>query len=182
MATHGRGIYIADISSLVEVTPEVLAKDAHFFEPEPKVRWVSPDMTNYSSSNFNGESEPEGAAMYYYLSGEASDSVTFTVYQNSLPVAEIKGPAEAGIHRVLWNMEKRIERSAAEQDRLREGGGGRGGRGGGRGGRGGPPRDNIRYAYSSAPEGQYTVTMSVDGQEQERNITILKDEWWMNRR
>ena len=54
--------------------------------------------------------------------------------------------------------------------------------GGGRGGRGGPPRDNIRYAYSSAPEGQYTVTMSVDGQEQERNITILKDEWWMNRR
>ena len=183
VATHGRGIYIADISSLVEVTPEVLAKDAHFFEPEPKVRWVSPDMTNYSSSNFNGESEPEGAAMYYYLSGEASDSVTFTVYQNSLPVAEIKGPAEAGIHRVLWNMEKRIERSAAEQDRLREGGGGgRGGRGGGRGGRGGPPRDNIRYAYSSAPEGQYTVTMSVDGQEQERNITILKDEWWMNRR
>ena len=119
--------------------------------------------------------------MYYYLSGEASDSVTFTVYQNSLPVSDIKGPADAGIHRVLWNMEKRIERSAAEQDRLREGGG-RGGRGGGRGGRGGPPRDNIRYAYSSAPVGQYTVIMSVDGQEQEQDITILKDEWWMDRR
>jgi hypothetical protein len=24
--------------------------------------------------------------------------------------------------------------------------------------------------------------MSVDGQEQEQNITILKDEWWMDRR
>ena len=118
--------------------------------------------------------------MYYYLSGEASDSVTFTVYQNALPVAEIKGPADAGIHRVLWDMEKRIERSAAEQDRLRDDDGG--GRGGGRGGRGGAPRDNIRYAYSSAPEGQYTVIMSVDGQEQEQNITILKDEWWMDRR
>ena len=73
-------------------------------------------------------------------------------------------------------MEKRIERSTAEQDRLRDDGGG------GRGGRGGAPRDNIRYAYSSAPEGQYTVKMSVDGQEQEQNITILKDEWWMDRR
>lgn len=121
--------------------------------------------------------------MYYYLSGEASDSVTFTVYQNALPVAEIKGPADAGIHRVLWDMEKRIERSAAEQDRLRDDDGGdvvdvvvdvAGG--------GGAPRDNIRYAYSSAPEGQYTVMMSVDGQEQEQNITILKDEWWMDRR
>jgi len=80
----------------------------------------------------------------------------------------------------LWDMEKRIERSAAEQDRLRDDDGG--GRGGGRGGRGGAPRDNIRYAYSSAPEGQYTVIMSVDGQEQEQNITILKDEWWMDRR
>ena len=116
--------------------------------------------------------------MYYYLSEQASDSVTFSVYQNSLAIAEIKGPAQPGIHHVLWNMEKQIERSAAEQEQLRESGGG-----GGRGGRrGGPPRDNIRYAYSSAPDGQYSVTMSVDGQQQEHKITILKDEWWMDRR
>ncbi|HIC13900.1 MAG TPA: hypothetical protein EYO83_02055 [Gemmatimonadetes bacterium] len=184
VATHGRGIFISDISPLAELTPGVLAKGAHFFEPEPRVRWVSPDLTNYSSSNFNGESEPEGVAMYYYLSRESSDSVTFTVYQNSLPIAEIRGAGEAGIHRVLWSMEKRIERSATEQDRLREGGGGQGGRGGrgGGGGRGGPSRDNVRYAYSSAPEGRYLVVMSVDGQEQERSVTILKDEWWMDRR
>ena len=40
VATHGRGIFIADISALEEMTAEVLAKDAHLFAVEPKVRWA----------------------------------------------------------------------------------------------------------------------------------------------
>ena len=187
VATHGRGIYIADIAPLVELTADVLARDAFLFQPESKVRWVAADRTNYSSSNFAGESEPDGVPLYYYLQDDADD-VSVIVYQGNLAIAEIEATAEAGLHEVLWGMDKRIERSEEEIEALRARGGGRGGRGGGRGGFGrggrgdGSPEDRLRYEVSNAPIGEYRVVLSVDGQEMERRVSILRDEWWEERR
>ncbi|MCH7990811.1 MAG: hypothetical protein IIC35_00155 [Gemmatimonadetes bacterium] len=183
VGTHGRGIYILDIAPLAGITPEVLAQDAYFFVPEAEVRWIAADRTSYSSSNFEGESEEPGASLYYYLREDASDDVTLTVYQGAMPISVIEGTTTAGIHSVQWDMQKRIERSEAEQDSLRANSGGRGGRGGGRGGRGGPSAaDRIRYAFSEAAAGTYRVVLSVNGQEYERTVTIVKDAWWRDRR
>ena len=195
VATHGRGIYIADIAPLAELTPAVLASDAYFFQPESKVRWIAPDRTNYASSNFNGESEEDGIPLFYYL-GDDADEISLTVYQGGLPIAELEVCGDGGLHEVLWEMDKRIERSAEEIEVLRaqrgERGGGRGGRGGfGRGGRGGFGRggrggrsaeDALRYEFSQAPIGTYRVVLAVDGQQFERRVSILKDEWWEERR
>ncbi|MGH7503973.1 MAG: WD40/YVTN/BNR-like repeat-containing protein, partial [Longimicrobiales bacterium] len=136
VATHGRGIYIADISPLARMTPEVLASDVHFFQPESKTRWIADDRTNYSSSNFEGESEPDAILLYYNLRNGAADSITFTIYQGDFQIAEVKGTGTAGLHSAEWDMSKRIERSPEEIRRIMAERGGRGGRGGG-GGRGG---------------------------------------------
>jgi len=173
VATHGRGIYIADISPLVELTPEVLAAGAHFFEPESKVRWIATDRANYSSSNFRGESEPAEIPFYYYL-GRAAGDVTITVYQGNSAIAELQGDGEAGMHSVAWEMDKRVERSAAEQQEMRDRAQGRGGQ---------VNENQIRFVTSEAPLGSYRVVMSVGGQPVgEHTVSILKDEWWMNRR
>jgi hypothetical protein len=184
VGTHGRGIYVLDIAPLAELTRDVLAEDAYFFQPEPEVRWIADDRTNYSSSNFDGESEEPGASLYYYLSDDADGEVKFTVYQGAVPISEIEGESSAGIHSVQWDMQKRLERSEAEQERLRaESEERRGGEFGGFRGRGGPSREErIRYAFSDAPDGAYRIVMSVDGREYERTVTILKDEWWRDRR
>ena len=183
VATHGRGIYVLDLAPFSELTPAVLASDAHLFEPEPEIPWIAADRTNYASSNFEGESEEAGAALYYYLGEAADGEVTVTIYQGALAVAEIEAPGEAGLHRVQWDLERRVERSAAEQERLRaeaQEGGGRGG--GGRGGGGRSPEDRIRFAFSSAPPGEYRVVLSVDGRELESSVRVLRDEWWRERR
>ena len=178
VATHGRGIYVADIAPLSELTPEVLAREAHFFEPEPEIRWIGADFTNYASSNFEGESEEPGASLYYYLRDDASGDVTFTVYQGSVPITEIEGETTAGIHSVQWDLFKRVERSEAEREALREAGG----RGGGFG-RGGPsPAERMRYAITEAPPGEYRVVLSIDGRDYEQTVEIVKDEWWADRR
>ncbi|MDX1493469.1 MAG: hypothetical protein R3253_05395, partial [Longimicrobiales bacterium] len=179
VATHGRGIYIADLAPFAELTPAVLASDAHLFDPEPEIRWVADDRTNYASSNFDGESEDPGASLYYYLGDDAGE-VTITVYQGSLPVSVLEGETEAGLHKIQWDMTRRVERSAEEQARLREemesGGGGFFGRGG-------PSREErIRYEMSDAPPGVYRVVLSVDGRTFQESLTILKDEWWEERR
>ena len=173
VATHGRGIYIGDLAAISQLTPEVLAEEVYFFEPEPEVRWVQADFTEYASSNFEGESDPEGVELEYYLSGEASGDVTLTVYQGTLPVAEITGRTHAGLNRVQWDMEKRVERSAEEQERLRRESEEEGEE---------PDEDEIRYEYSDAMPGEYRVVLAAGGRELERTVRVLKDEWWMLRR
>ncbi|MGD8276824.1 MAG: hypothetical protein PVH00_02305 [Gemmatimonadota bacterium] len=190
VATHGRGIYIADISALAGMTPAVLAESAHFFQPESKIRWVGSDRSNYASQNYNGESEPGTIPFTYYLQSAVSGDVTFSVYQGGLKIADMTAPAGAGVHTVAWDMNRHIERTQAEQDALRARGG-RGGRGGfafggGRGGRGGAAggtmTDPIRFATSPAPVGEYRVVMSAGGQTFERMVSILADDWWEMRR
>jgi hypothetical protein len=61
-------------------------------------------------------------------------------------IAQLKGPSEAGLNRVLWNMRPGSGAPA----------GGRGGPGGGRGGGGGP----------LVPAGDYKINVEVAGQQQ----------------
>ncbi|MEQ9568752.1 MAG: hypothetical protein RLN75_01065, partial [Longimicrobiales bacterium] len=173
VATHGRGIYIADVSALAQVTPEVLASDAWFFEPEDRVRWQHADFTNYASANFDGESEPEAVSLYYWLGDGGAERVTFTVYQGNLAIAEIDAPTDAGLQEVAWNMDRRRERSAEEQAQMRE-----------RFEQFGrtPPEDQIRWVSEDAPVGDYRVVMTVDGREIEREVAIVRDVWWRDRR
>ncbi|MGB0543924.1 MAG: WD40/YVTN/BNR-like repeat-containing protein [Longimicrobiales bacterium] len=175
VATHGRGVYIADIAPLAELTPAVMAEAAFFFSPEPEIRWVAHDRTNYSFSNFEGESEEPGASLFFYL--QAPAEVTLTVYQGQLAISELEHGATAGINVVQWDMLKKIERSAEEQERIRaqrqnQGGGFRGRQRG----------DTTRFAISDVAPGTYRVVLSVDGMEMEQEVTILQDEWWQERR
>ncbi len=169
VATHGRGIYIADISALAQVSLETLNADAHFFQPESKVRWIASDLMNAASDNFNGESEPLAIPFYYHLKSAVQGNVTFTVYQGNVAIATLEGAKEAGMHTVSWGMNKVPEmtpeqRAQLEQQAARFGGQGRA--------RGEP-----------APLGEYRVVMRIgDRVVGERRASILKDEWWMSRR
>jgi len=167
VGTHGRGIYIADISPLAEVTSVVLDRDAFFFQPQSKIRWIASDMVNYASSNFNGESEPLAIPLYYYLKDGVTGDVAFTVYKGNVPIATLEGPGEAGIHQVQWGMNKQPQPVPEEQAQAAQAGG----------------RPGAQARGEPAPLGEYRVVMTVDGRTVgERTVSILKDEWWMERR
>jgi hypothetical protein len=94
-------------------------------------------------------------------------------------IAELEGETEAGFHEIMWDMTSRRERSEAEQEvaRGQNQGGGRGGFGRGRGG-----PDRTRFEVNEAPAGEYRVVLTVDGQEMDSTVRILKDEWAAERR
>jgi len=169
VATHGRGIYIADIAPLAQLTPDVMASSAHLFTPESKVRWIADDRQNSAYHNFRGENEPMAIPVYYWL-GEDASNVTLEVYQGGLLVAELEAESSAGMHEVAWDMERRIERSEAEQAEMRERFGNR------------MNANQIRFESSDAPIGEYRFVLTVDGQRMEERASILRDEWWMQRR
>ena len=178
VGTHGRGIYIADVSELSQVNSMNMTAQAHLFDPEDKVRYVASDRMNRSYSNFDGESEPSGSTLGYYL-GSGATNVSVSIYRSTVMIAELEGETEAGFHEIMWDMTSRRERSEAEQEvaRGQNQGGGRGGFGRGRGG-----PDRTRFEVNEAPAGVYRVVLTVDGQEMDSTVRILKDEWAAERR
>ncbi|MEW5982251.1 MAG: hypothetical protein AB1806_07755 [Acidobacteriota bacterium] len=178
-ATHGRGIFIADISALEEMGAAVLDADFHLFQPESRVKWVVRQPHVSASTNFDGQSEPGGIVINYYQKAAASGDVTVKIVQGTRVVAEGKGPNNAGMNQVLWNM--RVTPATAPG--VAPAGGGRGGgRGGfaGGGGRGQAAAPAIATfgGNQAADVGEYTVVVTAGGKTYSKPVRIIEDVWY----
>jgi hypothetical protein len=172
VGTHGRGIFIADISALQEIDSKVLASDAFLFDVEPKVKWAvrRPNVT--AATNFNGPSEPNGVMINYYLKGAVAGDVQVKVMKGTYVVAETKGTNKAGINQVLWNMRwtpMSFGPAAAP---------GRGGMGGGFGQPQAPPPYPTFGGTTAADPGEYTIVVTAGGKTLTKKTQILEDVWF----
>ena len=118
VGTYGRSFWIADISPLQELTPEVLAKDEHLFAVEPQVLWILSGQKQVAAAlqNFHGENAPQGVVVNYYLREKASGNVKVQIYKNSALINEYDGPGEAGLNSVQWYLTRRIPRTEEEKE------------------------------------------------------------------
>jgi photosystem II stability/assembly factor-like uncharacterized protein len=178
LSTHGRSIWVMDdITSLQQLTAQVMAEDVYLFEPREAVLW-KPDIrmrrSMTGSKVWRGESAPIGSAISYYLKAAAPGAVRVTI--TDLASGEVfrtlTAPATAGLNRVQWDL--------CSDRRPGPGGGGFGGGGGacggggfGGGGGGGGQQGVARLAKA----GVYRVTLTVGGKEYSRNLTVLEDTW-----
>jgi hypothetical protein len=187
VGTHGRSIWIADISYLENLSGEVLNSDMHLFKPENRVQWKGMSENNSSSSNFSGESEPSGVQVFYYLNDSVKE-VVMKVFEGDRLLYESITAGKPGINQLTWNYQERVrELTAEEKEKIKQqaerarAGGGRGGsgmgggRGGGRGGRGQGIDPN--YLNSQAGSGEYTVKLLVNGKEESAGFSVLRDSW-----
>jgi photosystem II stability/assembly factor-like uncharacterized protein len=172
VATHGRGIYIADISEIEELTPTVLAADAHLFEVDPVIDWVTGQRTTTASNNYPGMSRPTDMGIAYYLKADVTGDVKVRVYYGSRLVADMDGPKTAGINTVRWNLQMRRDRIQGEAQPAA----GRGGRGGGGGAFGaGQEAPGGNTAFARAGVGEYRVVLSVSGRDYNQKAEIKAD-------
>ena len=114
VGTFGRGLYIADISPLQELTQEVIDSDVHLFQIETKVQWVMPRQTAVADQNFEGENEPQGVMLNYYLKSAIPKGVTLSVYNGAILINELEGPGNAGLNSVMWGMTRRGDKKSPE--------------------------------------------------------------------
>lgn len=105
LGTHGRGIWILDnINALQELTPQVLASDAHLFtlEPAEQIRY-SDETAHTGDMTFRGDNPPAGAIIDYYVRTAAAPSLAVHDGQGR-EIARVAATARAGIHRVVWDL------------------------------------------------------------------------------
>jgi hypothetical protein len=163
VGSHGRSIYIVDdITPLQQMTPAIVAADAHLFDIRPAVAWIQDRKLLQQVTGqmvFQGENAPPGTSINYYLKAAASGPVRIAIADISgRTVREIDGTAQQGINRVQWNL----------QPTPVPGAGGRGGGGGGGGG-------------GMVAPGVYRVTLTVGGQTLSKMVEVLEDRWMEER-
>ncbi len=107
IGTYGRGIWILDdITPLQQLTPEITASAAHLFAPRPAYRF-RPITSPYSMFDdpSAGENPPVGAPINYWLSTEATDSLTITITDASkVPIRQLHHKGKAGVNRLWWDL------------------------------------------------------------------------------
>lgn len=185
VGTHGRGIFIADISGLQALTPDVLTNDAHVAPIVPTVQYVGGLRPVTASLNYDGESRLPGVHINYYLRSAAS-GVTVRVYDGARVIAEIaNAPGNAGLNTVRWTMQSSRPMTEIEQQAAAgRGGRGRGGFGGFGGGRGGAgtaaspqfPAPAANTVIGTVTPGEYRVVLSVGGREYTQRALVLGEQ------
>jgi photosystem II stability/assembly factor-like uncharacterized protein len=107
LATHGRSIWVLDdLSPLERAADSILASDIHLFEVAPAThfRWYG-RKGNTGHKWFVAPNPPYGAVINYYVKDKPKDDVKITITDaNGAVIRELKGPKEAGLSRVVWDL------------------------------------------------------------------------------
>jgi len=108
LATHSRGIWILDnINMLQELTPSVVAADAHVFtmEPAEMIRYTD-DGGHTGDMYFRGENPPAGAIIDYFLNEDlvGEDVIIAVLDAAGNEIAQVDTDPKAGLNRVIWDL------------------------------------------------------------------------------
>lgn len=107
LGTHGRGIYIADVSALREYA-SLGGKSMYVFKPAPAVAisFIGNMFDPFNGmKRFTGPNPPSGATITYYLKEAGSGDVKVEIVgPDGKTVREITGPAKQGLNSVNWNL------------------------------------------------------------------------------
>jgi photosystem II stability/assembly factor-like uncharacterized protein len=151
VATHGRSLWVLDVTALRQMKPSVLAAKAHLYQPNTVVRWRSEPAKGSAIGNghhkFHGENPKPGAHVFYSLTKKA-DKVSLKVLDYAgKTMRELKDlPAGPGLHRATWDLTRLVVRLS-------------------------PPG----IFPEAAPAGMYKLVLTVDGQDYTQGLRVEAD-------
>ncbi|MCH8830514.1 MAG: PDZ domain-containing protein, partial [Planctomycetes bacterium] len=175
--THGRSIWILDVTALRQFTKKNLQAEIAFFTPKAAVQWQSlTGKRYYGVKRFIGENPTSGAVFHYTLKNKPRQ-VTLTVTDvEGKTVAQIRTQRNVGLNRVVWNLRRQVRRRS------------RTGRSSGRKRPSGRTKQPGRKRPSASARsrffnrsgvrvlpGVYLVTLKVDDDEFKQKLTIKAD-------
>jgi len=157
LATHGRSFIVYDdISPLQQLTETVMSSSTYLFDIRSATQFIPNENGWFLGGRDFRASNPEfGAYINYYLKSAVKDDVKITISDTGGKVIrELKGPKDAGIHRVVWDL--RTEPSGPASTGLAE-------------------ALVLTNLGPFALPGEYRVKISAGDQEQTKTVRVLGD-------
>jgi S1-C subfamily serine protease/photosystem II stability/assembly factor-like uncharacterized protein len=143
--THGRSLWVLDITPLRQISTDVVKAPAHLFEPNTVVRWRSQPAkgTGGGAQLFRGENPPRGGQVFFSVAKKPESVSLKIVDVTGRTIREFQPKVEPGLNVVAWDLSQAAPRRGGPGARS-------GGRGGSRRGQGATGRGAGREA---APAG-----------------------------
>jgi hypothetical protein len=162
-ATHGRSLWVLDITPLRQITDKVLKSPAHLFEPNSAVYW-RPEPSKGSpfgngSRRFYGENPPRGAVLYYSLTRKPEQLELRIVDHTGKTVRQLQAKTEPGLHKVIWDLRTAMQPAQPPAKAP-------------------PPKGKSPAAQQVGPPaapGTYRVVLTVDGAEFAQSLRVEPD-------
>jgi photosystem II stability/assembly factor-like uncharacterized protein len=106
--THGRSLWVLDVTTLRQVTPEIVKASSHLFRPNTVNIWRSEPARGISGArNFRAEAPPSNAQIYYALGAAVKEVELSIIELDGSLVRTLRVPStEAGLHRVSWDLRR----------------------------------------------------------------------------
>ena len=122
VATHGRGLFVVDVTPLQGMDDKFFAEDLTLFEVEPKIQWT-PRRKKLEGSDgdrkFSAPNEPAGLVINYHLKSAVKEKDKVIIRITDLAgeeMAVIEGKGTAGLQAVVWDMRQPPAKKAAGGD------------------------------------------------------------------
>jgi hypothetical protein len=113
IGTYGRGLYVANISPLREISAKLLEENLVLFPVKSKPLLNHSEQSWWGNRELMGSkhlstpNEPDGFEIYYYLKEGTRKSVRFEILNAKDSVmASFEGKREKGLHKEVWSFEK----------------------------------------------------------------------------
>lgn len=160
LATHGRSIWVLDdLSPLERASENILTSDIHLFDVANATHFrLYGRKGNTGHKWFAAPNPPYGAVINYYVKDKPKDDVKITITDKSgTVIRDLKGPKEAGLSRVVWDL--RLNPAVTPQEGQGEGGGGF---------FGGPRGPRVQ-------PGTYSIKITAGDKTANTNVTVQED-------
>jgi photosystem II stability/assembly factor-like uncharacterized protein len=159
-ATHGRSLWVLDITPLRGMTPDALKAKAHLYAPNTVVRWRSEPQRNsmYGSGakRFVGQNAPSGAQIFYSLTKKPEKIDLKVMDYSGKAIRTLNTFSTPGLHKIAWDLTGTQAQPPPDQA------------GGGRG-------RGFRFGSLYVQPGVYRLVLTVDGEEQSQLCRVEAD-------
>ncbi len=146
--THGRSLWVLDVTALRQMSPETVKSDAHLYKPNDAIRWHRQLLRGSSGTRrFVGQNPPFGAQIFYSL-GKDTAKVTLKITDiHGQTIRELETVNKAGLHVSRWDLRPASGDSETKHARSRP----------------------------SVQPGSYLVILTVNDREYRQPLTVLVD-------
>ncbi len=103
-ATHGRSLWILDVTALRQLSSQALQADARLYRPATAVHGHLEPSRGQTNRRFTGENPPFGATIWYSLGKKASKASLKVLDIEGQLVRELSAETKPGLHKTVWDL------------------------------------------------------------------------------
>ena len=163
VATHGRSIWVLDVTPLRQMTNEMAKGKTALLSPSPVIQWKRGSTPPFYESTraYYGQNQPRGASIDYVIGKKAEKASIKILDVGGNAIRAFPASTELGYHRQMWDLARGEgnQRSPNASDGVS----------------GYNPLRRRLPGDGPVPPGDYRVILTIDGTEHVQTLLVEQD-------